>query len=169
MANDERLFELKDAIEAKKKELASDRFDVGSAPWAKQKQQLAELAEEHELLLESQRVAAAVREWEELHPPVRDDCPICLEPIRLGWAAHIEICPTCMKGACRECWKGMVDSLDDDTIRKCPLCRANYPNSDYGLCSREPLNKAAWLEYCILELSFLTMERTGLIKKRACG
>ena len=46
-------------------------------------------AEEHELALESKRVAAIVKEWEELHPPDLDVCPVCLEPISESWLLHI--------------------------------------------------------------------------------
>ena len=49
MANNVRLAELKDAIEAKKEAIASDGFYAGSAPGLK-KQELAKLEEEHELM-----------------------------------------------------------------------------------------------------------------------
>ena len=53
MANKERLAELEDSIEAKKEEIKSGGYDEYTLPWAKQKQQLAELVEEYELMLES--------------------------------------------------------------------------------------------------------------------
>ncbi len=102
MANNKRLTELEDAIEAKKEDIASGGYDVYSAPWAKQKQQLAELVVEYELMLESERVAAAVREWEELHPPVTEDCPICLGPIRFGFVEQgAGMCSFCLKFTCK--------------------------------------------------------------------
>ncbi|KAL7526512.1 hypothetical protein ACHAWF_001801 [Thalassiosira exigua] len=80
---------------------------------------LAKKTEEYELILESQRVEAVVREHEEIYPAPTQDCPICLEAIRTSSPARSTLTPCCGKCVCQSChvWgNGRVD--------KCPLCRA---------------------------------------------
>merc|ERR1719221_1783842 len=43
---------------------------------------LAEKEERLELMFETERMGAVVREFEEMHPPRNEDCPICLETIK---------------------------------------------------------------------------------------
>lgn len=45
--------------------------------------QLAAKEEEYELLLECERMKSVVWEYEELHPPATNECPICLETVQI--------------------------------------------------------------------------------------
>lgn len=85
---------------------------------------LAREEEERELLLEKERVAAVLRAHEELHPPETATCPICLEDFKvLSYdPTFVRFFSCCGNLAC-ECGSGKCGS-------KCPLCRANLPDSD---------------------------------------
>ena len=68
--------------------------------WTDKRKELDKIEEEYELLRESGRVEQAVREWEEMHPPVTEDCPIRLEPLTPGqemWTG------CCFKNYCEPC------------------------------------------------------------------
>jgi hypothetical protein len=53
---------------------------------------LGQKDEEYELILEKERVDAIIGEQDELHPS-KDDCPICLEPLKISSESlHFEGC-----------------------------------------------------------------------------
>ena len=82
---------------------------------------LAEKINEHELLLEEDRVASVTRNHEELHPPDMEECPICLESVQNHSMTRFMCCGGSYCGECNEQqkMKGLLTS--------CPLCRADFP------------------------------------------
>ena len=80
-----RLQELKDEIDEQKQAIST--LPVCAASMAAHAELIMILAgkeAEYELIHESQRVAHVVREQNELHPPIyTDQCPICLDDMRL--------------------------------------------------------------------------------------
>lgn len=80
---------------------------------------LVEAIEGQTELLECLRVAKAVNENDELHPPPKEDCPICLEPTRTDVTTTFARLPCCGGFTCVGC-------VDKDKVKKCPLCRATF-------------------------------------------
>ena len=72
---------------------------------AKHIKQLKEMEEKYELLRESQRIELAVRQHEELHPPITETCLICLDDVPLDTFSFKLFCACCGKGGCAECHK----------------------------------------------------------------
>ena len=65
---------------------------------------LGEKEMEYELLIEEDRVNEVVREYEELHPPVFEPCPICLEDINLNSSAEAYAPFSCCNNfVCKDC------------------------------------------------------------------
>jgi len=94
---------------------------------------LSDNEEQLELLLESKRVAAAVRLQDELHPPQNsEDCPICLETIKHVNCMAIIRLFCCGGWICKQCSnernaKYKAEKIDDMFRGKCPLCRERMP------------------------------------------
>ena len=80
------LEKLKEEIDAKKRFIASlppaveSKEDVMFPASAKPR----EKEEEYELILEKQRKDSVAREHEELHPPITETCPMCLDEISIA-------------------------------------------------------------------------------------
>ena len=87
---------------------------------AKHAQLLADKSLEYDLILENARIADVIREHEELHPPDKFDCPICLETISMADDLDNDpIVYQCCGGAnCSKC--GNLGAK----CSSCPLCRA---------------------------------------------
>ncbi|KAL7533909.1 hypothetical protein ACHAWF_004659 [Thalassiosira exigua] len=82
--------------------------------------------EELELIIESQRVEAIVRDYDEFFPPTLEDCPICLETIRITHPACVGSYPCCGKFTCLSCHKDNGDR-GNGGFTNCPLCRTHLP------------------------------------------
>ena len=93
---------------------------------AEQQKILGEKEMELELELEEERVKNVVREFEELHPPVLETCPICLEDISIhSTPAACSMFSCCGNWLCAEC---ASKNVLPGKIRKCPLCRETIPH-----------------------------------------
>lgn len=77
---------------------------------------MANAQQSRELQLEDERVAAVIRKHEEEHPPISEDCPICLEPI-----TDVRHFACCGNFACGNCCE---TGAQTGTLKSCPLCRA---------------------------------------------
>lgn len=86
------------------------------------------MLEELELILETQRRVTAVREHEELHPPITEECPICIETISIANASSFVHFICCGIGMCPKCVE--VINRDSSVLPKCPLCRAEFTNGE---------------------------------------
>eukprot|EP00571_Detonula_confervacea_P006298 CAMPEP_0172319826 /NCGR_PEP_ID=MMETSP1058-20130122/38809_1 /TAXON_ID=83371 /ORGANISM="Detonula confervacea, Strain CCMP 353" /LENGTH=397 /DNA_ID=CAMNT_0013034957 /DNA_START=41 /DNA_END=1231 /DNA_ORIENTATION=+ len=149
---------LKEEINAQRRSIAAlppCRNRTEQVSKVKQQQILADKVEEYELLLESQRVDSVVRGHEELHPPVTDECPICLETIRIAsvvdsWSYFL----CCGNGMCRDCHKVAAAAPENEDERislndSCPLCRATLPDQDEGsinFIKKHADNGRAWAQ-----------------------
>ena len=92
---------------------------------AQEQKKLGEKEVNYELEREKGRVQSVVREFEEMHPPVLETCPICLEDIRIySTAAACSMSSCCGGWACTECSRNNQESCHYDT---CPLCREDMP------------------------------------------
>ena len=87
---------------------------------------LSKNEEEYELILESQRVDAVMREHDELHPPTTEDCPICLDTIRMTHPGCVATLFCCGNFVCMKCFR--ENGERDDELVNCPLCRAPIPS-----------------------------------------
>lgn len=87
-----------------------------------------------------ERVAAAVRKFEELHPPATEDCPLCHEPIRPGAWVLPSLCsrgepytvfPCCASIICKKCDDARIEASKregvDEEEATCPLCHEELP------------------------------------------
>ena len=93
---------------------------------AQQQKKLGEKEIKYELERENERVKRVVREFEELHPPVFESCPICLEDIRIhSTPAACSMFSCCGNWLCAEC---ASKNVLPGKIRKCPLCRETIPH-----------------------------------------
>ena len=93
---------------------------------AQQQKKLGEKEIQYELERENERVKRVVREFEELHPPVLESCPICLEDIRIhSTPAACSMFSCCGNWLCAEC---ASKNVLPGKIRKCPLCRETIPH-----------------------------------------
>mmetsp|Transcript_18797 Transcript_18797/g.32053 ORF Transcript_18797/g.32053 Transcript_18797/m.32053 type:complete len:189 (+) Transcript_18797:436-1002(+) len=97
--------------------------------------ELSDNEEQLELLLESERIAAAVRLQDELHPPLNsEDCPICLETIKHVNRMTIKRLFCCGGWICKQCGferiKDEEEGLADKFRGKCPLCRESIPDAN---------------------------------------
>eukprot|EP00579_Thalassiosira_antarctica_P025108 CAMPEP_0202005392 /NCGR_PEP_ID=MMETSP0905-20130828/10440_1 /ASSEMBLY_ACC=CAM_ASM_000554 /TAXON_ID=420261 /ORGANISM="Thalassiosira antarctica, Strain CCMP982" /LENGTH=169 /DNA_ID=CAMNT_0048562947 /DNA_START=126 /DNA_END=632 /DNA_ORIENTATION=- len=126
---------LREEIDAQKRVISSlptqqkpHRSRTEWADEAKHRQILAEREEELELLLEEQRVAAVVREHVELHPPITEECPICLETIPITSLQSMVFFGCCGNGYCRECHEAAT-GRGANKMPTCPLCRAVFPKT----------------------------------------
>ena len=109
-----------------------------SSPETKSKAQLikelSDNEEQLELLLESERIAAAVRLQDELHPPQNsEDCPICFETIKHVYSKTISRLYCCGGWVCDKCRNernstGMKKGVDEMFHGRCPLCRDTLIN-----------------------------------------
>eukprot|EP00984_Skeletonema_dohrnii_P027991 scaffold17803_cov159-Skeletonema_dohrnii-CCMP3373.AAC.1 len=71
---------------------------------AEHQKKLGEKEMNYELEREKERVKIVVREYEELHPPVLESCPICLEDIQIhSSAAACAFFSCCGNWWCGEC------------------------------------------------------------------
>lgn len=106
---------------------------------AKERKPLLESIEKYELLVESERVAAAVSAFEEAHPPATKDCPLCKESMRMGELERPKlgtrgepyvISPCCAGIICKTCVDARIDVEDregGDRMSSCPLCAEAFP------------------------------------------
>ena len=89
--------------------------------------ELGEKEMEYELLIEKERVRKVVDEYEELHPPVFESCPICLEDIRIHSSAEAQsFLSCCGNWTCKPC---ADSSICVGKVRSCPLCRETIPDN----------------------------------------
>ena len=119
---------------------------------AKRIKALAEKEEQLELSLESERMAAAVREFEELHPPANVDCPICLETIKYINSYSVVRFGCCGGWACKNCSNTRANQGTDTDVmmkNKCPLCRTKFPskNEVWPILKRHARDGRAWAQY----------------------
>ena len=80
---------------------------------------------EYELIIEKERVKKVVSEFEELHPPVYESCPLCLEDINFNSSA--DVCAyfsCCGNWVCKPC---ADSSLCVGKVESCLLCRETIP------------------------------------------
>eukprot|EP00984_Skeletonema_dohrnii_P015982 scaffold7010_cov111-Skeletonema_dohrnii-CCMP3373.AAC.3 len=76
------------------------------------------------LEIERRRVDAIMKEYEEQHPLVTEECPLCLEDIQMTSMKSFVRFSCCGKGCCRECnLKATIHKVN----KKCPMCRADIP------------------------------------------
>ena len=87
--------------------------------------QLAEKEGECALLVDANRIDSVVREHENLHPPITEECPICLDEVNLPFGSSMAWFACCGNGMCRDCHERSGGRME-----KCPLCRADFPESD---------------------------------------
>eukprot|EP00571_Detonula_confervacea_P006055 CAMPEP_0172313880 /NCGR_PEP_ID=MMETSP1058-20130122/21177_1 /TAXON_ID=83371 /ORGANISM="Detonula confervacea, Strain CCMP 353" /LENGTH=402 /DNA_ID=CAMNT_0013027605 /DNA_START=53 /DNA_END=1262 /DNA_ORIENTATION=+ len=88
---------------------------------AKEQKKLGEKEMEIELMIEEERKNKVVREYEELHPPVEESCPICLEDIRIHSTASVCYYYSCCGNwTCKDC---SIPQIEAGKLRSCPLCR----------------------------------------------
>ena len=92
---------------------------------AQQQKKLGEQEISYELEREKERVKNVVREFEELHPPVLEPCPICLEDISIHSTAAVCSMFSCCGGwVCTVC---SSNNLRSGHYFACPLCREAMP------------------------------------------
>eukprot|EP00984_Skeletonema_dohrnii_P030150 scaffold21369_cov153-Skeletonema_dohrnii-CCMP3373.AAC.5 len=100
----------------------------------------------YELEREKERVKSVVREYEELHPPVLESCPICLEDIHIhSSAAACAFFSCCGNWWCGEC---CANNVTDEKVSICPLCRAALPSN------KELYNKRLGLKWAQFQAGF---------------
>ena len=150
MALSTHLEKLKEEIDAKKRVIQSIPNPADSnleaiCFLAKHQQILGEKEEEYDLILEKQRRRAVVDEHAKLHPPITEECPICLESINVSKTTAITYSACCGNGCCVKCFEDVKCHGDLKMMTSCPLCRETYP----------------W--------SFDTAKETRLVKKLADG
>ncbi|KAL7551957.1 hypothetical protein ACHAWF_018405 [Thalassiosira exigua] len=125
---------LKEEIDAEKRIIstitAHDYYSEEGRRKAEHIKILGKKEEEYDLILESQRVKAVLREHDELHPPATEDCPICLETIRIVNMGSTSLFSCCGKSICNSCYKDNRDR-EDDGLQSCPLCRAPMPTDEH--------------------------------------
>ena len=93
---------------------------------AQKQNKMGEKEMDLELEREKERVQSVVRDFEELHPPVLESCPICLEDIRIHSTAQAcSVSSCCGNWVCMECSTNNYRSGHYDT---CPLCRDAMPS-----------------------------------------
>ena len=98
---------------------------------AKDRQQIADNnEEEYELIMEKQRIDSVVREHEAIHPPNTEECPICLETIKITSPTSMTYFGCCGNGCCNKCWEVTQGDEGVDRMPTCPLCRADFPRTD---------------------------------------
>ena len=129
------LASLKEEIDAKRRFIAtlpdwssvSERAHVFVYEKANHINQLAEQEEEYELLVEAKRIESVVHIHKEMHHPVIERCPLCLDDVEIKsrYSMHLFACP-CVNPVCAECAPSMTLILE----RKCPLCRSDFPESE---------------------------------------
>ncbi len=92
---------------------------------AQKQKKLGEQELSYELEREQERVKSVVREFEELHPPVLETCPICLDDIRIHSTAEAFSVSSCCGGwMCTDCSR---NNFSSGNFVKCPVCREKIP------------------------------------------
>ena len=92
----------------------------------------AKKEEEHDIVLEKQRVKTVAREHAEIHPPYTSDCPICLESRPITNYKSTKVIPCCGGEICFECF--VLNGFNSTRLKCCPLCRGNStPDDEAGL------------------------------------
>ena len=115
---------------------------------------------EYELLIEEDRVNEVVREYEELHPPVFEPCPICLEDINLNSSAEAYSPFSCCNNfVCKDCCD---NNMHTGKVRNCPLCRVPIPVFQEGYNQR--LIKCVKEKY-VLQVVFSILFTESIPKK----
>jgi len=80
---------------------------------------------EYELLIEKERVKKVVNEYEELHPPTFESCPLCLEDINYNLSADAcSYFSCCGNWICKPCADTHVYTRK---VTLCLLCREPVP------------------------------------------
>ena len=75
------------------------------------------------LEIERRRVDAIMKEHEEQHPLVTEECPLCLEDINMASNRSLVRFSCCGKGCCRDC--NLKASIHK--VKKCPMCEQIFP------------------------------------------
>ena len=117
-------------IEARKDAIASlpasaDKFDR-----ARLQKELGEKTLEYELTVERRRVEDIVKRHHDLHPPVTETCPICLDDVRIYGSGTSAMFLCCMNYTCKSCHAAHSAGGRAYLGGKCPLCRAEFLNSE---------------------------------------
>ena len=122
---------LKRAIAVQKRIVDSLPLCSSRKEWdakAKHIYNLSQKEEEYDLILESHRVAEVVKTQEEQHPPLTEECPICLEMKPNNSLDSMRYFYCCGNGICKEC------SLEADSkavcLRTCLICQSDRPFKD---------------------------------------
>lgn len=89
---------------------------------AKHRRTLFEKVEKSELMKETVLREHLVRKHKEMHPPIMDDCPICLESIPITSLKSVQYFICCGNMCCFKCIESSVEG-GVVRMRKCPLCR----------------------------------------------
>ncbi|KAL7527880.1 hypothetical protein ACHAWF_002348, partial [Thalassiosira exigua] len=128
---------LKEEIDAEKRKISAittqDYYSEEGRRKADLIKILAKKEEEHDLLLESLRVKAIACRHDRLFPPTTEDCPICLETVRIVHPTSVIHYPCCGKCICPGCSKRLHQKYDG---KICPLCRAPLPNNEKSYLKR---------------------------------
>ena len=74
----------------------------------------------HAIHQEAERVADVIRQHEKMNPPETEDCPICLQPIRVV-DVNVRHFACCGNFACVDCCEVGAST---GTLNSCPLCRS---------------------------------------------
>ena len=104
---------------------------------ADQRKPLLDKIETYELLVENDRVMAAIQKFEDLNPPALEECQLCHEKIRLGdWKkatmnSRGEPCRVlhCCGGIiCNKCFDAATKEDTEKETKSCPLCHDVLPS-----------------------------------------
>ena len=109
---------------------------------------LVQKEEEYELIIESQRVALVVCEHEELHPPITEECPICLEAIRIKKMDTMVFFLCCGNGCYKDCDQASR-CQGVDRMKTFTLCRAEWPHdieTNKNLFKQRAENGRSWAQ-----------------------
>ena len=126
------LQKLKEEMDAKREFVAALRpFTTREELFyeAKHRQILGDKEEKYEIMLEIQRRKTLVREHEAIHPPNSEECPICLETIKLTGQISMIRFACCGNAYCSKCQSIVRHPENCGKIkcwRSCPLCRAPF-------------------------------------------
>jgi superfamily II helicase len=110
----------------------------------KKRTELAEKEEEFVLLDEAMRVTSVAQKHEEEINHVTEECPICLETVRVQDLFSFARLFCCGKGICLSC--------APNEYKRCPWCRTEFPDRDRRDECSALLEKLAergvnWAEY----------------------
>jgi len=94
---------------------------------------LYEKVEAYEILLEEERLEAALRAHEEKYPRPTKECPLCLGDIQYTISVHEMLAFNCCSNAiCADCSSGMKEKTKNE---KCPMCRSHH--TEWGSITKQ--------------------------------